>query len=675
MVRIMRRIMYYARLGRSHYRLMWTLIICVPIVYVFLELLRQPNLIKKRFHPLQIKQDVVLSGAKEDTESLCILPPLQQQLISARPLYTLNCTAAEPNWVTSEGGTFRITDATRSAYPDVKCAMVPVLRDDDFSVYYGEAVDDISTNRQLINDFFVANCASEQRSKQYQLLHAGIAPKLSKEAPYIKQNQKPLSIILFGLDSVSREAWKRYLPKSYGYFINDIGGVVFEKFNILGDGTTPNLLPMLTGHLESELYESRRGFNNSKPVDDYPWIWRDLAAKNYTTQFGEDGSKYGTFQYRLLGFKKQPTDHYMRPFYLKLDELYPHRKYGCLGSKPLHQVKIDWQKDFLDVYRNRKKFTFVFHSELSHEDNYYLSPMDADLLAYLRYLKESKHLDDSILILMSDHGHRYAKTRSTLQGKYEERLPFLGIALPKRLKDAHPIETKQLIKNQNRLITPLDLHATMRHAAEFFTPQPPPQHQENTKTTSKREAGVSLFTPISEKRNCAQIGIEAHWCACLAWQSLSPLGTNVKTIGYYVVAQFNAQTEKHRDQCAELTFSKLLAVDGYAPSTKILSFKASADADGRNPDFSDTMSAGYRLYRLTIETLPNHGHYEVTVQEDIASHRLSMDINSVSRVNAYRQQAACLGDKLPHLRALCYCLHQKSEEQKAVKSGSGASIK
>ena len=63
---------------------------------------------------------------------------------------------------------------------------------------------------------------------------------------------------------------------------------------------------------EYELPEARRSKKGAKPVDGHPWIWNDFAAKGYSTMWIEDDPGIGTFTYRMLGFKDQPTDYYGR---------------------------------------------------------------------------------------------------------------------------------------------------------------------------------------------------------------------------------------------------------------------------------------------------------------------------------------------------------------------------
>ena len=48
-------------------------------------------------------------------------------------------------------------------------------------------------------------------------------------------------------------------------------------YNIAGDGTPAALLPILTGKMEEELPEARRGFPNATYVDGHPWLWKNFS--------------------------------------------------------------------------------------------------------------------------------------------------------------------------------------------------------------------------------------------------------------------------------------------------------------------------------------------------------------------------------------------------------------
>ena len=65
---------------------------------------------------------------------------------------------------------------------------------------------------------------------------------------------------MFGFDSVSQVVWRTHLTETYKYFIETLNGVIFEGYNIVGDGTPQALLPILTGKTEVELQEARKAF-------------------------------------------------------------------------------------------------------------------------------------------------------------------------------------------------------------------------------------------------------------------------------------------------------------------------------------------------------------------------------------------------------------------------------
>lgn len=56
-----------------------------------------------------------------------------------------------------------------------------------------------------------------------------------------------LNVLMFGFDSLSRNTFIRKLPQSYKYLHDQLGAVVLEGYNIVGDGTPQALIPILTG--------------------------------------------------------------------------------------------------------------------------------------------------------------------------------------------------------------------------------------------------------------------------------------------------------------------------------------------------------------------------------------------------------------------------------------------
>lgn len=61
----------------------------------------------------------------------------------------------------------------------------------------------------------------------------------------------------------------------------------------------------------------------------------------------------------------------------------------------------------MTAYRNQPHFVFSFHGELSHDSINLVGVADDDLAAWMKDLKTSGTLDNTLLIMMSDHGNRY----------------------------------------------------------------------------------------------------------------------------------------------------------------------------------------------------------------------------------------------------------------------------
>ena len=212
---------------------------------------------------------------------------------------------------------------------------------------------------------------------------------------------------MFGFDSLSRNTFIRKLPKSYAYLRQTLDSIILEGYNIVGDGTPQALIPLLTGKIELELPETRKRMGDkANYVDVYPLIWRDFKDAGFITGFMEDVHHIGTFNYRLKGFENQPTDHYMRTYYLSAHWYFKYFKPFCMGGIPRHTVMMNHIKAIFDKYKDKPKFLFGFHGELSHDTYNDIGAADDDVYLWLKSLKENGHLNNSLLIFMSDHGHR-----------------------------------------------------------------------------------------------------------------------------------------------------------------------------------------------------------------------------------------------------------------------------
>lgn len=81
---------------------------------------------------------------------------------------------------------------------------------------------------------------------------------------------------------------------------------------------------------------------NSQMVNIYPFIFNEYSHHGFVTAFNEDLPNFGTFSYRLNGFREPPTDHYMRTFYLAFNQQLNNHKRLCVRDIPRHKVMLDY---------------------------------------------------------------------------------------------------------------------------------------------------------------------------------------------------------------------------------------------------------------------------------------------------------------------------------------------
>ncbi|XP_021359186.1 uncharacterized protein LOC110454135 [Mizuhopecten yessoensis] len=586
------------------------------------------------------------------SDQVCVQPDLRPFHPSvAGFFYQVPDLVCDPrdNWIAVENGTFWITPQARKLYGKIKCQFAAVYRNagDDNLTVTGRREPMTKDIMKAPSDYFKISCLSENRTR-YVNIHATIAYNATKhERKVTNSKSMELNVLMFGFDSVSRMTWLRKLPKSRQYFRNILGGIELEGYNIVGDGTPQALLPLLTGKTELELPESRRGHPNAKVVDGHPWIWKDFETAGYITQWAEDMAHIGTFNLRMMGFTQQPVHHYMRPFYLVAEKLYGHNKPYCLGSLPRHKVMLEWVRDSFMQYERKLKFIFGFHSEYSHGNPNNLQWADVDLLALLQFLNDKQYLNNTILILMSDHGSRFADIRETFQGKLEERLPYFAFRFPSWFKTKYPGIHENFLSNSKKLTTPFDIHETFHDILDLA-------RMDDKIDSGQPSRGISLFRPISADRTCQEAGIEPHWCACLKWTEI-PVDIPPIIIAVTKVIEFiNKLTSNFRNICCELCLLKVKDAYKFGIDNNVLKYKGSADEDGRLPQFGDYKQNVNEIYQVTFVTIPGNGTFEASVNRT-ANGTFIVNGGQISRINKYGHHADCIVESAPHLRPYCYC--------------------
>lgn len=369
------------------------------------------------------------------------------------------------------------------------------LSSDDFNI----------SNIINASDFFKLTYAMKS-GKENTHYFARVVPQLDamREARLLREGierqGKPEGlkwhVVMLGFDSVSAASFRRKMPKSLDFLKTSLKTFFISGQTVIGDGTTPALTAMLTGLYETEAPEGRQGFDNSAPVDKWPWLMKLYKEHGYVTMMAEDDPLMGAFNLRLKGFKDPPANHYVRPFWLALEENNERDELGlCSRSTFMTNFTLDYVLSLFTAYPDNLKFAFAFMSYLAHAHPNHLSFADNDLLRVLRTFVKHKYQENTVIVIFGDHGSRNDDVRNTMQGKLEERLPWLSISVPEWIEEKYPDITSALKQNQDIVSTPFDLHATLHHVLTY------PKEPQGEKTQS-------LFTTLNYSRTCGEAGEE-----------------------------------------------------------------------------------------------------------------------------------------------------------------------
>lgn len=77
-----------------------------------------------------------------------------------------------------------------------------------------------------------------------------------------------------------------------------------------------------------------------------------------------------------------------------------------------------------------RTFSMLFSAETSHDDYNMVQVLDEHWERKFRQQFDAGYFNDTLLIIMGDHGRRFGAVRQTQSGKTEEKLPFLAVIVP-----------------------------------------------------------------------------------------------------------------------------------------------------------------------------------------------------------------------------------------------------
>jgi Protein of unknown function (DUF229) len=492
---------------------------------------------------------------------------------------------------------------------------------------YGDRVK-VGANEQ----FFKVTCSYDKQQNIYEYSHIFLEdPQKSSNR---RMKEKP-NVVVLGLDSVSRLNFYRQMPETMK-LLNQLGAIELQGYSKVEDNTYPNLIPVLTGLNFTELNHECVPTENST-YDNCPIVWNEFKKRGFKTLFAEDSQYLGLFNYERGGFQQVPVDLYPRNYFLDLENSVADYKRStaavCLGQHRTLDVFLDYVKRVTEVYRNESLFAFLWSCASTHDFFESVRSVDSTIRELVLDLKRTDYLNNTVLVLMSDHGLRFGGFRSTYQGMIEERQPFLYMVAPDWYRAMYPRAFENFRINSKRLTTHFDLHETLKdlsNPASLSDDAIVRRTTElNTLTTLPR--GISLFLPISETRTCQLAGIDHHWCTCHEQKKLKITSSRALVAAQAIVRHINKLLAKY-PQCKKLELNRITDAN--------LNYIKSVDSSCKISDIV-----------MSLETLPGLATFEGTVRVD-RNHDTTL-MGPVSRTNKYGVQSRCVSD--PIAKLYCFC--------------------
>jgi len=330
------------------------------------------------------------------------------------------------------------------------CQLAPVIRSaiNQDNYILGE-FRNFTSGVAMIDDYVKVRCFDSNSKLVYEYVHYIFHPVKKKQ---VDSSQK-LNVLFLIFDSVSASSFKRSLPKTFKFLKSYNNFFHFTKHHTTGQNTLPNLVPMLSGKTSEELLGKAVV---PPPFDDFPFIWKNFSDQNYVTYLNEDW-RNSMFTNDKFGFRKSPTDLYLRPYWLAVYDslssapnILNSNSKPCYYDKLYHHLLFDWIKTFQKIHNgnsSQNTFGIAMLNEMSHDYLERLFWIDNDLKALLQDLFTEAFLNNTLLFIMGDHGHRFHPIRHTFSGKIEERLPFFSMMVPKTLLIKNPFLSTVLKTN------------------------------------------------------------------------------------------------------------------------------------------------------------------------------------------------------------------------------------
>ncbi|BFZ21870.1 hypothetical protein BsWGS_24908 [Bradybaena similaris] len=482
-------------------------------------------------------------------------------------------------------------------------------------------------------EFFKVECTNNATalvSKTFYYLIPKHANLIESDTQNLRKRQamaapkETLSVIMIGMDSLTRHQFFRAHNKTYSYLMNSLKSFDFTMHSQLGINTFPNFLPLFGGQSYDEITQ---WWSDKQHMDNFDLLWGIYEKAGYRTFYTEDLPGIGAFHYLKKGFRTKFARYNSRPLALAMsaDKDISKKHAYCAGNQEEMNFFLRYLGRFLDTFSDQPVFAVVMLSKPTHDYVADAKMFDEHILKFYQSLNQKGHLNRSLLISFSDHGVRWGPIRDSKNGNFESRTPYTILTFPDWFLRKYPDVAANLQLNTKRLTTHFDTRATLLDLLYFKTSSPP--------LLAPLRHGISLFEKIPWDRTCMDASIPIEYCMC-GYRGLEEVNVTAnisQTLANLVVIALNSKTDKA--VCADF---KLLTI--------IRVLKISLNENNSKNERT--------LFKVKLETTPGNAVYEANVYKELNSNDWTVG-NDINRLNLYKGQADCIN--IATKRPFCYC--------------------
>lgn len=352
---------------------------------------------------------------------------------------------------------------------------------------------------------------------------------------------RPLTVVMFVVDSVSRQGLYRNLKKTVewmnedvatndGEFVKDFVVYDFKLINAIEAFTVPNLVPLLYGMSKEQALEKLGLADIDKKEDEHKFIelqqnyslFSHFKSLGYVTMFLND--VVTDYLSKVTG-RTIISDHQASNFWKLGKEFYKYDDFNnndqCIGEYPPHYYSLKYLSEFLKNYQSHNRFAYV-HINTAHAGiGTRLNIADSDFKTFFKDLfhlyKQSQ--EDILFVFMSDHGTSRGDFIS-LNGLAERVNPFQLIISNKRLIKSLNAQ-KVLEINTQRLVSRYDVYRSLKNIA--WVPYGIMNNSIDDRIYTEIKSVNVFNTEVMINRTCDEAGVKENYCLAVKFEDIDPI--------------------------------------------------------------------------------------------------------------------------------------------------------